>query len=108
MVTVQNCSRTHPARPGFGARGDRRAVRQMHEAGIGAERTQAIECRVKALFLLVRLLTGGRVRKDFAGSEMSHDAAKAKVRTLRKLARKAVPVARRNSQAIQAPINFYI
>src|SRR5256885_222557 len=58
MIAVQNRPGPDHVRPCLGPRGDRSAVREMHDAGIDAKLFQTFQRRIKSLFLLSGLAPG--------------------------------------------------
>src|SRR5579859_5038862 len=100
MVAVENRAGAHHVRPAFRARNDGGAVGEMHQAGIDAERAQAVERGVEAFFLFLRLPADGVVREHSRRREVGKNAGKLEMLALRKLAGETLDVARRDAEAV--------
>ena len=106
MIAIEKRTGTHHVRPGFGTRGDGGAVGDVGDAGIGAEFAQAVECEVKAIELLARLMAELGVRENFGRGEMRERANHFHVFALGELASEAVGVFGEDAEAIHAGVHL--
>src|SRR6266446_8444065 len=106
MVAIENGPRPHHVRPGFRPRHDRRAVCQVHNTWIDPQRAQALDCRVKSLFLFPCLLPDGGFREYSRRSKMGKDARELQVLAFPELTRKALHVAGSDAQPVHSRIDF--
>src|SRR5215831_6748873 len=92
MVAIKNRTRPHHVRPGLWPRDDRGAIGEMDQARVDAQSAQAVECRVEALLLFLRLLAGGGVGENFRRRKVRKDARESEVLAFAELPRKAIDV----------------
>ena len=78
----------------------------MHDPGIDAQRAQAFERSVKALFLFARLLANGGVGENFRRSKVREDSGELQMLAFRQLPRKAFHIGGSDAQPVHSRIDF--